>query len=335
MKTLSSFIAGLVAMPCLLLLSSCASQQLSIPAATAMINWTNSSSMLCVKICLEDGEEILFSVDTGCAHTILDKSLEPKLGRAIGRTKSKFVFRDRVTAKTFRAPKLFLGGTRLMTGSRILTDNLRPLFGDRPVYGILGMDCLRHYCIQLDFAGRNLRFLEPDDLNAGELGKPFPLILRNTSLTRFGEVTLPTGDGARAFTDASLFEEEDVRFWLDTGFSGSADFMLNPGLFKRTIRQHPKDSITIFSVTNNIGVSGAASFPTMSFAGEANRRVVVGELSRRLSGFEGWIGSRFLSRYLVTMNFPRKTLYLRQRIEPARQTVGSLAEVPAPTSDPQ
>lgn len=49
------------------------------------------------------------------------------------------------------------------------------------IIGILGMDCLRHYCLQLDFAAGKMRFLDPKQLDVSQLGKPFPLNLSRYS----------------------------------------------------------------------------------------------------------------------------------------------------------
>ena len=40
---------------------------------------------------------------------------------------------------------------------------------------ILGMDCLRHYCFQVDFAAGKIRFLDPDHVPTEELGQPFSI----------------------------------------------------------------------------------------------------------------------------------------------------------------
>ena len=37
------------------------------------------------------------------------------------------------------------------------------------------MDCLDHYCIQLDFAARKVRFLDDERAARKDWGKPFPL----------------------------------------------------------------------------------------------------------------------------------------------------------------
>jgi hypothetical protein len=44
-----------------------------------------------------------------------------------------------------------------------------------PIMGILAMDCLKHYCIQLDFQAGKMRFLDSKHLDVAQLGKPYPL----------------------------------------------------------------------------------------------------------------------------------------------------------------
>ena len=51
-----------------------------------------------------------------------------------------------------------------------------PLIQIIPIMGMLSIDCLKHYCIQLDFAAGKMRFLEPEHVNAVQLGKAFPII---------------------------------------------------------------------------------------------------------------------------------------------------------------
>src|SRR5579864_9287972 len=78
----------------LLLLCSCATtfEQSSIVPATELpadvtINKSaGREDLLYVTLRLDSGEELLFAVDTGCECTVLDKSLELKLGKCLGTT---------------------------------------------------------------------------------------------------------------------------------------------------------------------------------------------------------------------------------------------------------
>jgi hypothetical protein len=121
-------------------------------------------------------------------------------------------------ANVYHAPKLYLGGTRLLTGNRIHTDDLnRQVPSDRPLMGILGMDCLRHYCIQLDLAANRMRFLDPDHPGNENSGKKFPL-------------TLSFFDG-RPWIHANFFGQSYAYFMIDTGCP--VDVGLKPKLFEQ------------------------------------------------------------------------------------------------------
>jgi hypothetical protein len=132
--------------------------------------------LLIVPVRLEDGAELPFVMDTGSSFTLLDKSLEPKLGK---RTGTVSVQNWGVTSKlpVFAAPRLYLGGAPLVTGDNVVGDDCKkmPSDSDHPVMGMLGIDCLKHYCLQLDFAAGKMRFLEPEHVNALQLGTAFPI----------------------------------------------------------------------------------------------------------------------------------------------------------------
>src|SRR6266571_1082903 len=170
---------------CLVLLSSCATAPIwfpddsirpSRPADPLLNKGAGRGDNLFVTLRLETGEELLFLVDTGSPCTVLDKSLEPELGKRLGTTKVKWPG-GKASGSVYRAPKLYLDRTELLTAPRVLTLDLTPLplLPGRPVRGILGMDCLRHYCVHLDFESGKMRFLDPDHLGRGNLGKAFPL----------------------------------------------------------------------------------------------------------------------------------------------------------------
>src|SRR5882724_2365297 len=163
---------------CLMILSSCATAPIwfvddsirpPLPAETSLNKGAGRGDNLFVTLRLETGEELLFLVDTGSPCTFLDKSMHPKLGKRLGTQKVRWLGGKgggKGRAGVYKAPKLYLNGTELVTAPRVLTLDLTPLplLPGRPVRGILGMDCLRHYCVRLDFEFGKMRFLEPDRL---------------------------------------------------------------------------------------------------------------------------------------------------------------------------
>lgn len=128
-----------------------------------------------VSLRVGDGPEALFLVDTGCSKTTLDTSFEPSLGPSLRKELVINLETGTTRQKVFGAPRLYLGNTRVMSGDTVLTgDVCGP--EDCPYKGILGMDCLSHYCIQIDFAAGRLRFLDSAHLQREALGTPFPVV---------------------------------------------------------------------------------------------------------------------------------------------------------------
>ncbi len=268
-----------------LLANSCATQQagrLTLPAETSMSAKAGRGDLISVTLNLEGGEGLLFLVDTGAPFILLDKSLEPKLGKPLGSTKAHSTYgttRDRF----YKAPRLYLGNTELVTGERIMTMDFIRLAGDLNrmteakgrLMGIIGMDCLKNYCIQLDFSAGKMRFLDPDYMGSEDLGRAFPLTI----------------SANRAFVEENLLGVKGVRSQIDTGCN--FDGVTTPKLFQRW-NTSPRTE------------AGEIRFPNGVFTGGRYTNVVLHGDRPNL------IGLGFLGRHLVTLNFPKRTMYLKQ-----------------------
>jgi hypothetical protein len=300
---LGHFIPGLL---CLLLFCSCAtapppsghSPKPALPADTSFNKGAGRGNPLFLTLRLEGGEKLLFMVDTGCSRTILDKSLESKLGK---RLSTAFIWYGYFGLSgagwhgVYQAPALYLGATRLVTSDRICTDDLRTKsWLGRPIMGILGMDCLRHYCLQLDFEANTIHFFDPDELKTNGLGKSFPLALDTD------EVTI----------HADFFGAKDVSVRLDTG--DSTDGALRAGLFHREIK---KQKPLLTNQWKSPGGTLSARFPETEFGGATytNLRLHKCPLTMALADTRCYVGLQFLARHLVTLNFPKRMVYLQRR----------------------
>ena len=133
---------------------------------------------LLVNLRLENGEEMPFILDTGSPGTLFDKTLASKLGwrLPIGNLNVP-VGGEAQKSGVYLEPKLYLGTTRLKTGHLCATYDFKKMSKDDgyPIMGILAMDCLKHYCIQLDFQAGKMHFLNCKHLDVTQLGKPYPL----------------------------------------------------------------------------------------------------------------------------------------------------------------
>jgi hypothetical protein len=149
-----------------------------LPAGVTINKDASRGNLLFVTLRLESGEELPLVVDTGAAGTIVDKSLEPKLGKRL-ETGTMWNFGVKHKSGVYATPKLYLGSRLLSTSAEVFSTDLKQLSARSGIriMGILGMDCLRYYCIQLDFEVGQMRFLAPGQLDVAKWGKAFPILL--------------------------------------------------------------------------------------------------------------------------------------------------------------
>jgi len=252
--------------------------------------------LLIVTLRLESGEKLPFMMDTGASGTGFDKSLEPKLGKRLG-TGTAWHFGDKQEGGIYAAPRLYLGSTPLMmTGTNVFTYDLRQIssLAGRPILGVLGMDVLGHYCIQLDFPAGKMRFLDDAAADKKDWGRPFPLT--------------DIGDGRYSVRE-NLAGVKGSGSVIDSGFNN--DGWLSQPLFRQWTNQAglPVDG----KVRSPIGVLGGEIYPDVNLRGFGAEALSVGDSHIVFNG----IGLHFLARHLVTFDFPGRTMYLkRTNIDP-------------------
>ncbi|HEX3625351.1 MAG TPA: hypothetical protein VH280_07995 [Verrucomicrobiae bacterium] len=260
------------------------------PPDVAMNEDAGLGNWIVINIRLAGGENFPVVLDTGCATTCLDTSFESKLGRPI-ETNTLWDFGVKSTANVFLAPKLFLKDTPLAKiGPFVVTAKCKEISSavGHPVMGILGMDVLQNYCIQLDFASRKIRFLNYDRANKSHWGVPSALV--------------GVGDGCVAINE-NLAGIRGSGSLIDTGYN--QDGWLGADLFEQwTNRAAPLRKGEVHSPD---GILGAQIYPAMNLRGVDRSLLSTDDAHIKFNG----IGLRFLARHLVTMDFPEQTLYLK------------------------
>jgi len=232
---------------------------------------------LFVTLRLEDGAKLPFIVDTGSPATYLSKSLESKLGNRLGTwTFSKY---GKQTSGRYPAPRLYLGNTMLMTGANIFTFDFTQLSSrsGHPIMGVLGLDCLRHYCIQLDFETGTLRFLGSNRVDTAHLGKAFPLTFSSLNQNDTNQ-----WDIYPLIDQSNLAGGNSAGLVIDTGCN--IDGLVERGAAKEQ----------------------ATRLPEVVWDEETYTNIHVG--IERINA----LGLRFLARHLVTFDFPHDMMYLKQ-----------------------
>ncbi len=268
-----------------------------LPGDTIINKSAGRGGHLFVALRLASGRKLLAAVDTGAAMTVLEKSLEPGLGKRLG-CFSMSSFGGKLKADCCAAPRLYLGNARLITGRYVATLDrkaISSMFHDqagKPVTAILGMDCLRHYCIQLDFAAGRMRFLNPDcATNSSNIGQAFPLTFVGTDPRHI-----------RPFIRHVGLVGESTTVQIDTG--NNVDGMAPEGAFKakavlltRLVWDNHRYSSLVVPAADYLAFSPR----------QHTRKAPASDLEHSSA-----LGLSFLARHLVTFDFPKRTMYLKQ-----------------------
>jgi len=296
----------------MLLLSSCATTRGPSavvagpePLVEAAINEdAGCGSSLIVTVRMEDGRELPLVVDTGSPMTVLDKSLEPALGNCLG-TSTLNNFGVLYDGGVYAAPRLYLGDVPLVTDSTVVvSDYIQKTSSGagRPVLGVLGMDCMRHYCIQFDFSTRKMRLLDPNHTEAETLGKAYPLTFSSQGNT--------TDQWVRPYIHHShLVGDDQIDVLVDTGYD--ADGALEPKVLRHEIQAR---TLRAEHERNDANEPEAAYLAECTWSGERYKKLVFGNgrNTKEADDGENSLGLRFLARHLVTFDFPHRMMYLRK-----------------------
>ncbi len=269
-----------------ILLCSCATKDSLRPANIMMNKDAGRGSWLVVMVRLEDGEKLPFILDTGSPFTLFDKSLAPKLGKSLG-VLGAWNFDTINNLNGYAVPRLYLGNTLLITDTDyVLTGDTHAYASveDSPTMGIIGMDILRHYCIQLDFKQGVIRFLDDETADKSDWGKAF-------SLAEISDGRFILNDNLAGIKGASSL--------IDTG--ANTDGWLLSNIFQQWTNRATQTA------------SSQAHAPDGRLAGEIYQNLDFFQQtnSDHVANLNG-IGLGFLAKHLVTFDFPQKTMYLKR-----------------------
>ena len=248
------------------------------------------AGLILINVKLENGEEVKLALDTGSPLTVFDKSLAPLLGKRLGSETLHFMAYGWKGGSAYKAPKLTLNGVPLMAGKLVAVQDTKQI-GPKGLArrGLLGMDCLQHYCLQLDFAAGKVRFLDSEKLNSTELGRPIP-------------IDMPWMR-PWVWVDGNLIGTPGARSMVDTG--DSWDGGLKQEYFRHAIEKKWASLVSKGDSTVERPVS-EAYMEKAEFAGQSYDGLVIHESTEN-----DMIGLHFLSRHLVTFDFPHHLMYLK------------------------
>jgi len=265
-----------------------APQPARLPVEVPFNRSAGSGDPLFFMVQLTDGSPLTFLLDTGASVTTLDSSLEKKLGDCLGRQTVEYSTGGKNAIRIYKNPGLYVGGVELKLGKRVWVDDVTHRFNYiPPLLGVLGMDCLQRYCVQLDFVRRKMLFADPEHLSRSMPGKPFRL-------------TVTQG---QAYVDENLLGLRGARTIIDSSYGNDG------GLSGRLFEQEVQNGKQMWSRGLTVRES---CFRSGAFGGETYTNLLLWDHSRTRDPAMNAVGLRFLARHLVTFNFPKRTMYLKQ-----------------------
>jgi hypothetical protein len=237
------------------------------------------------------GKGYLFVVDTGSTITMIDSSLladTPFDNASMGTPAGK------MPISKHRVPHASFGEQQLETSIRFVLGldlaELRETSG-HPIYGVIGMDILRQWVLQIDFDGGALELSQrAKDVEGSQAVR-----------IEYGKDRLPR-------VRASIGGTEAIDFVIDTGSVGYESGNL--------------DSRFIGAQSKSAGLRKVGSNPATTAAGTRAynllqaRSLRVGQIETLEPIFAeskgNSLGLYWLSRFSVTLDFPNNTMYLRE-----------------------
>jgi hypothetical protein len=228
-----------------------------------------------------------FLVDTGTKCTFLN-SQSGLLGKPLfTRPERARSGRRWAGREVYVAPPMHLGGYTLITLTQALDLGEWELLGAK-IDGVIGMDFLQNHVVQFDFDRGRLRFLDSVPPNAGE---------------RF---QLLEGHGIRPHVKFGVADGEPKPYLLDTG--NDLSVMLTIAEFGELQRAR--------AIKFNERSVGLTFFGRRDSLGGAATRTALGPFVHKEVVVDTWAGNAlglgYLSRYLVTFDFPGGAVYLRK-----------------------
>ena len=253
-----------------------------------------------------DGNDYQFLLDTGTTNTVFDTSFKDKLGKRIfWPKKGDAAYGKKVKVEMFNAPEAYLGPFNLKKMNYVTVTDLNKIVPDerREFQGIVGMDFMRAYIVRMDFDKNKVSFLKsekdadwfsflkPKENKYPEWGEPVPLKGKWFSNLKYIE--------------GKLLDKIKAEFLIDSGWHF-------PGVLKSRLFDKVDSIIAKTKNQNNTSAVETSNRGKVIITEEFS----IGTFDYNDMFFQksnmSILGLPFLSRHLVTFDFPNNVMYLEK-----------------------
>ncbi len=236
-------------------------------------------------------KEYLFLLDTGSSHTVFDTSFEHELGE-VKSVKKGLTSGSPILAEFFNAPEALLGPLNLKESGEIACVDLHMfnLVLGKKVSGMIGMNFLRKYVVQIDFDKGTLSFLQPMEEQHPDWGIELAM--------EYGSLEWPQITGL-------VLDDIEVDFVIDTGANSTGG--LGSDIFEQTLSENElKTCEILFATASGVIRKREMRIKSLSIGSLNYADLIFGEANM------SHLGLSFLSRHIVTFDFPNSRMYLKK-----------------------
>jgi hypothetical protein len=264
------------------------------------------------------GQEYLFGIDTGASHTLFDISLKDKLGMPKRTVKGR-AWGKEIKFELFDAPEAFLGPLNLKHCRTVTLIDLEPINSALGVkrHGIIGMNFLKKYVLQIDFDKALVSFLKPKR-DSGIFSFLWP---KKDRYPDWGEKVSMEYDFLSGIPHIKAkLDGTKVDFMIDTGYRAYIDRPDLPvsdtfGELETKIFRKVASKIQ-FEHKQKMRITPQGKAPSDFTKSTVIGRFSIGPLQYKDVTFDesdkSVLGIPFLSRHLVTFDFQNRKMYLKK-----------------------
>ena len=234
-----------------------------------------------------NGQKLTFLLDTGASKTVFDSQSREQLGTIVGQSRANTPGGE-VVMDEFQCPLIEFGGLEFRADGPVYCGDLGSIRGaaGEKIDVILGMDILKQLVVQMNFDSGSVRISKQLPNSPDTLGQQFPLSFNSNTPC----IEVACGRISKTF----MVDTASTEFCIESSFfdslAASNELQIGPQYAAMAAHGAVSGRIALLRIL------GLGSF--------IHEGIVCSESNMNI------LGLSYLSRYVVTFDFPREVMYL-------------------------